>query len=71
MDRHRLFGNFPDRWDLCFGLVLRPALSLGKSPTLLDGILVKKETFSRLTLAAIDAALQAGAILREGFRTSL
>ncbi len=33
-------------------------------------ILVKKETFSRLTLAAIDAALEAGVILRKGFRTS-
>jgi myo-inositol-1(or 4)-monophosphatase len=33
-------------------------------------ILVKKETFSRLTLAAIDAALEAGEILRKGFGTS-
>ena len=33
-------------------------------------ILVKKETFSRLTLAAIDAALEAGEILRQGFGTS-
>jgi myo-inositol-1(or 4)-monophosphatase len=33
-------------------------------------ILVKKETFSRLTLAAIAAAMEAGEILRNGFGTS-
>ncbi len=33
-------------------------------------ILVKKETFSRLTLAAIDAAIEAGELLRKGFGTS-
>lgn len=70
MDRYRLFGDLTDRWDLCLDLVFRPPLSLDKSPPLLDAILVKKETFSRLTLAAIEAGLQAGEILRKGFGTS-
>jgi myo-inositol-1(or 4)-monophosphatase len=42
---------------------------LGQSSPLLGVILVKKETFSRLTLVAIDAALGAGEILRQGFGT--
>lgn len=70
MDRYRLFGDLTDRWDLCLDLVFWPPLSLDKSPPLLDTILVKKETFSRLTLAAIEAGLQAGEILRQGFGTS-
>src|SRR6185436_12959517 len=70
MDRHRLAGYVPDRRDLRVGLLFGIPLSLGKSPPLLGVILVKKETFSRLTLAAIDAAIEAGELLRKGFGTS-
>lgn len=35
----------------------------------MDGLLSQKESLSHLTLLAIEAALQAGALLREGFGT--
>jgi len=56
--------------DLCACLVFGSPFSLDQSAPLLGIILAKKEPFSRLTLAAIDAALEAGAILRQGFGTS-
>jgi myo-inositol-1(or 4)-monophosphatase len=42
---------------------------LDQSKPHLDIILAQKEPFSHLTLAAIDAALEAGKLLREGFGT--
>ena len=57
------------RWSVCFNLVFFTPLFVGKDTTQVGVILAEKETFSRLTFAAIDAALEAGDILKHGFRT--
>lgn len=62
-------GNCGNRWDLFIDLVLGTHVCLGKAAPQLGIILEKNETFSRLTLSAIDAALKAGDLLTKGFGT--
>src|SRR5579872_1860890 len=70
MGFRRLFGDAHPRWGLCPRLVRSAPRVRGHASPILDGVLAQtKESFTHLTLLAIEAALQAGEILRRGFGT--
>jgi len=70
MDHCRPCRNADDRRAVCFCLVRRSIGPLRSNATLLGTLLAeKKESLSNITLIAIEAALLAGEILRQGFGT--
>ncbi len=70
MDSRRPGWNACDRCALCICLVRSSIGPFQQAETLLGALLAeKKESFSNITLIAIEAALVAGEVLRQGFGT--